>query len=201
MCLCPATWSLVCGFACLSRSSLTVAVSVWLVTLRPVQVSALTRMTVTGCSHTSWLSLSSLPSSSPLAGHQATCFLSGQIQLKDKKDYNVVPVPSLHATCFTWDIHSLSYCNLEPCKYCSLAFNKTWAKFVAVYATLIKLEVLSDIFSQTFFHIISFSVMWKGTKLFTYHITAWSAYVQDSYLTMIGVITVIGYCLWTTDGN
>lgn len=66
----PAIHGHVC--ACLSRSSPTVAVSVWPVTLRPVQVSALTRMTVTGCSRTSWLSLSSLPLSSPLEGHQAT---------------------------------------------------------------------------------------------------------------------------------
>lgn len=79
-CLCPAyTWSRVCDYACLSRSSLTVAVSVWPVTLRPVQVSARTRTTVTGCSRTSWLSLSSLPLSSPSGGHRATCFSSGQI--------------------------------------------------------------------------------------------------------------------------
>lgn len=73
------TWSCVCdcSCACLSRSSLTVAVSVWPVTLQPVQVSALTRTTVTGCSRTSWPSLSSLPLSSPLEGHQATWFSSG----------------------------------------------------------------------------------------------------------------------------
>lgn len=79
--LCPALRSHMCmyDYACLSRSSPTVAVSVWLVTLQLVQVSALTRTTVTGCSHTSWLSLSSLPLSSPSGGHQATCSLSGQI--------------------------------------------------------------------------------------------------------------------------
>lgn len=70
----PAIYGHVCTTlcACLSRSSLTVAVSVWLATLRPVQVSALTQTTVTGCSRPSWLSLSSLPLSSPLEGHQAT---------------------------------------------------------------------------------------------------------------------------------
>lgn len=64
-------------FSCLSRSSLTVAVSPRLETLRPVQVIALKRRTATGCSRTSLPSLSSLPSSSPLGAHQATCFSSG----------------------------------------------------------------------------------------------------------------------------
>ena len=76
------TLSLVCDCVCLSRSSLTVAVSVRLVTLRPPQVSAFTRTTATGCSRTSWLSLSSLPSSSPLVGHPATWFSSGQTSVK-----------------------------------------------------------------------------------------------------------------------
>lgn len=63
ICLCP-TMS--------PRYSLTVAASVLLATLRPAQVSAITLTTVTGCSPTSWLSQSSLPSSSPLEEHQAT---------------------------------------------------------------------------------------------------------------------------------
>lgn len=69
--------SLSCG-TCLSRSSLTVAVSVWPVTLQPAQVRAPTRTTATGCSPTSWLCPSSLPSSSPSEGRRATWFSSGQ---------------------------------------------------------------------------------------------------------------------------
>lgn len=81
VCLSPAKHGHVCATVrvCLSRSSLTVAVSVWPVTLQPAQVRAPTRTTATGCSPTSWLCPSSLPSSSPSEGRRATWFSSGGI--------------------------------------------------------------------------------------------------------------------------
>lgn len=74
------SFCLICLCATLSsRSSLTVAASVLLATLQPIQVSAITLKTVTGCSPTSWLSQSSRPSLSPLEEHQATWSSSGHI--------------------------------------------------------------------------------------------------------------------------